>query len=198
MQHLPNTVLDAGLNYIKSNAASLELITGYNDGDSLATVQAASICSISLVSGDFTVGDASPDGRKVTLTAKSGNSSGDSNQYEAGTASGGDADSLTDSSAAFSDRTGKAIVITGGTGAGQVRRIASNTGTVMTVTEDWDTVPDATSTYAIRDDLHWAVVSGTEVLSVHGEASKQVVTSGNPVNSPALDVRFPDPVPVEA
>jgi len=41
------------------------------------------------------------------------------------------------------------IEITGGTGAGQIRKIASNTATRITVTPDWTTVPDATSTYRI-------------------------------------------------
>lgn len=50
------------------------------------------------------------------------------------------------------------VLITGGTGAGQRRRIASNTGTVLTLatsvtgntrTGAWTTTPDATSTYEI-------------------------------------------------
>lgn len=42
------------------------------------------------------------------------------------------------------------LVITGGTGSGQERFIYSNTATVLTIAGDWDTVPDATSTYAIK------------------------------------------------
>ncbi len=41
------------------------------------------------------------------------------------------------------------VEITGGTGVGQIRKIASNTATRITVTPDWVTVPDATSTYRI-------------------------------------------------
>jgi len=41
------------------------------------------------------------------------------------------------------------IVITGGTGSGQIRAITNNTATVLTVVPGWITVPDATSTYAI-------------------------------------------------
>lgn len=44
------------------------------------------------------------------------------------------------------------VRITGGTGAGQVRRIASNTATDITVTSNWTTNPDSTSTYSIEGD----------------------------------------------
>jgi len=42
-----------------------------------------------------------------------------------------------------------AVQITGGTGSGQVRRIASNTATTYTVADPWAVVPDATSTYEV-------------------------------------------------
>lgn len=42
------------------------------------------------------------------------------------------------------------IRITGGTGAGQIRSISSNTGTAITVSSAWTTTPDNTSTYAIE------------------------------------------------
>ncbi|MBP9802470.1 hypothetical protein KBC40_02690 [Patescibacteria group bacterium] len=41
------------------------------------------------------------------------------------------------------------VKITSGTGAGQVRHIASNTATVLTVSAIWQSLPDSTSTYAI-------------------------------------------------
>lgn len=41
------------------------------------------------------------------------------------------------------------IRITGGTGAGQVRQIGSNTATTITINSSWTTIPDATSTYFI-------------------------------------------------
>lgn len=42
------------------------------------------------------------------------------------------------------------IIITGGTGAGQVRVIASNTATQFTTTVNWATQPDGTSTYLVQ------------------------------------------------
>jgi len=41
------------------------------------------------------------------------------------------------------------IVLTGGTGAGQIRRVLSAAALVATVDSAWDVVPDATSTYAV-------------------------------------------------
>lgn len=42
-----------------------------------------------------------------------------------------------------------AVEITGGTGSGQVRMIASNNATTLTLAEPWAVLPDNTSTYAI-------------------------------------------------
>jgi len=68
-----------------------------------------------------------------------------------GTATSGAASTLTDSGKAWKvDRfKGGFIQITGGTGVGQRRRIASNTATAITVTRAWATNPGATSTYVI-------------------------------------------------
>jgi hypothetical protein len=55
------------------------------------------------------------------------------------------------------------IRITSGTGAGQIRTIASNTATTITTSANWTTTPDATSTYAIEgnDDHIYHVGSAT-------------------------------------
>jgi hypothetical protein len=42
------------------------------------------------------------------------------------------------------------VRITSGTGKGQIRAIASNTGTVLTISPNWTVNPDATSVYAIE------------------------------------------------
>ena len=42
------------------------------------------------------------------------------------------------------------VIITGGAGFGQIRAIASNTGTQLAIAPDWETVPDETSDYQIR------------------------------------------------
>lgn len=52
------------------------------------------------------------------------------------------------------------IVITGGTGRGQHRRIVANTATVFTVQKPWDTNPDNTSTYAVYTDYDRMYLGG--------------------------------------
>lgn len=42
------------------------------------------------------------------------------------------------------------VTITGGTGAGQVRRVLSNTITVLTLRSNWSVTPDATSTFTLE------------------------------------------------
>ena len=50
-----------------------------------------------------------------------------------------------------------AVVITGGTGAGQTMLIASNTSNTLTIDSvGWITVPDNTSTYLITSSINWA------------------------------------------
>lgn len=72
-----------------------------------------------------------------------------------GTAQAGAASSITlaaSDPASSSDYTNLLILITGGTGSGQVRRISAYAGTstrVATVSEAWATAPDSTSTYTV-------------------------------------------------
>lgn len=72
--------------------------------------------------------------------------------FATGTATAGGASTLTNSAKAWTTNqwTNYQIRISGGTGAGQIRTVASNTGTVITVSSAWTTQPDATSTYSIE------------------------------------------------
>lgn len=57
---------------------------------------------------------------------------------------------------------GKALVITVGTGSGQVRTISDTTATQLTVSAAWTTTPDATSDYVICDEAWiWFYVGGS-------------------------------------
>lgn len=69
--------------------------------------------------------------------------------------------SLTDSTASFNDYEGVPIAIVSGTGKGQLRIVASNTKTAITVTQPWDAglTPDATSEYQIGG-ISWNWRSG--------------------------------------
>lgn len=72
---------------------------------------------------------------------------------DSGTASAGATTTLTDSAKTWTvnQYVGDCVLITGGTGVGQVRGIWSNTATVLTVdgASAFSTAPDATSTYQI-------------------------------------------------
>jgi hypothetical protein len=71
---------------------------------------------------------------------------------ESGTATSGAATSLTNSAETWTvnDYIGDFLVITGGTGEGQIRRITSNTATALTVAT-WTTNPSTDSTYEIYE-----------------------------------------------
>lgn len=74
----------------------------------------------------------------------------------AGTATGGTGTTLQDTAKSWADdsQIGKFIIITGGRGIGQLRKITDNTGTELTVGTSWATNPDATSEYKIADYVY--------------------------------------------
>jgi hypothetical protein len=76
----------------------------------------------------------------------------DGYNVDTGTATSGDALSLTDSTKTYTADQWKdaKIRITGGTGLGQIRNVKTNTASKLTVSEVWGTVPDSTSTYDVR------------------------------------------------
>ena len=74
------------------------------------------------------------------------------NLDNSGTASAGAATTLTDGTKTYvvDAYTDMYLWITGGTGIGQIRKITSNTSTVITVTAAWTTNPDSTSQYRVN------------------------------------------------
>jgi hypothetical protein len=84
------------------------------------------------------------------------------NAFLSSTATAGGARTLTDSvQTLVSDRyMNYRILITGGTGIGQHRRIVCNSPTVFTVHKPWDINPDATSTYEVWGDYDKAFMAG--------------------------------------
>ena len=73
---------------------------------------------------------------------------------DAGIATSGTSTTLIDSSKNWTDKrwNNMALLITGGTGAGQQRPIIACSGTTLTVSPTWNTNPDSTSTYRIQGD----------------------------------------------
>lgn len=88
--------------------------------------------------------------------------------FATGTATAGGASTLTNSAKnwATNQWTNSQIRIVGGTGAGQIRTISSNTDTVITVGAAWTTQPDATSTYSIEgnDDFIYYIGNGAVAM----------------------------------
>jgi len=156
---------------------------------------------IAMAGGDFTLADRTPDGREITVVAKSATAQVNIPAIDVGTATSGGVNTLTDTAKAWSVNayTDKMIKITAGTGVGQIRRIASNTATVITTTTDWTTNPDATSDYEILEDLHVAIYDGggtPRLLNVQDISNDQAIISGNPINLASFKLGFPDPVSV--
>lgn len=59
------------------------------------------------------------------------------------------------------------IRITVGTGIGQIRTIASNTGTAITVSSAWTITPDATSVYSIEPNDDFFYLMGNNVVTMY-------------------------------
>jgi hypothetical protein len=88
--------------------------------------------------------------------------------FATGTATAGGASTLTNSAKTWTTNqwANSQVRIVSGTGAGQIRTIASNTGTVLTTSAAWTTNPDATSVYSIEgnDDFIYYMGSGAVTL----------------------------------
>lgn len=89
--------------------------------------------------------------------------------HATGTATAGGASSLTNSAKTWETNqwTNYMIRITAGTGIGQTRVIASNTGTVITTSTAWTTTPDVTSAYEITCNEDWLYYMGTAAVTMY-------------------------------
>lgn len=83
-------------------------------------------------------------------------------QKDSGTATGGDATTLSDTTKNWTTDqfANKVVIIINGTGIGQTRKILSNTATTLTVDRAWTTIPDSTSQYVIADECYRYVANG--------------------------------------
>lgn len=88
--------------------------------------------------------------------------------FATGTATAGTSTTLTNSAKAWATNqwANSQVRITGGTGAGQVRSITSNTGTALTVPA-WTTTPDATSTYSIEGNDDYLYFMGNNAVTLY-------------------------------
>ena len=88
--------------------------------------------------------------------------------FATGTATAGAASTLTNSAKnwAVNQWANYQVRITDGTGAGQIRTIASNTATALTVGAAWTTAPDATSVYAIEGNDDFVYYMGNAAVGL--------------------------------
>jgi hypothetical protein len=89
--------------------------------------------------------------------------------FATGTATAGGASTLTNSVKTWATNqwTNYQIRIVSGTGAGQIRTIASNTSTVITVGSAWTTQPDATSVYSIEGNDDFIYYMGNNAVTMY-------------------------------
>ena len=88
--------------------------------------------------------------------------------FATGTATAGGASTLTNSAKTWTTNqwANSQIRIVSGTGAGQIRTIASNTGTVLTTSAAWTTAPDATSVYNIEGNDDFIYYMGSNAVTL--------------------------------
>ena len=94
---------------------------------------------------------------------------GDELNFATGTATAGAATTLTNGAKAWATNqwANFQIKIVAGAGAGQIRTIASNTGTVITVSAAWSTNPDATSQYHIEGNDDFIYLMGNNAVTLY-------------------------------
>jgi len=90
-------------------------------------------------------------------------------QFATGTATSGTSTTLTNSAKAWATNQwcNSQVRITAGTGIGQIRTIATNTGTVLTVSAAWTVTPDATSVYAIESNQDHIYLVGNNAVTMY-------------------------------
>jgi hypothetical protein len=88
--------------------------------------------------------------------------------FATGTATAGGASTLTNSAKTWTTNqwANSQVRIVSGTGAGQIRTIASNTGTVLTTSAAWTTAPDATSVYSIEGNDDFIYYMGSAAVTL--------------------------------
>jgi hypothetical protein len=88
--------------------------------------------------------------------------------FASGTATGGSSTTLTNTSKGWATNqwANSQLRLTAGTGAGQIRTVASNTATTLTVSSAWSTAPDATSQYSLEGNDDFLYFIGNNAITL--------------------------------
>lgn len=94
---------------------------------------------------------------------------GSAASFATGTATAGASTTLTNGAKSWATNmwANYQVRITAGTGKGQIRTIASNTGTVLTVSAAWTVNPDATSVYSIEGNDDFFYLLGNNAVTMY-------------------------------
>ena len=113
-------------------------------------------------------------------------------EFATGTATSGGASTITNTAKSWTTNqwTNYQVRIVSGTGAGQIRTVASNTGTVITLSAAWTTQPDATSVYSLEgnDDFLYYLGNNSVILyrySISGNSWSTISPTAARANGPA-------------
>jgi hypothetical protein len=89
--------------------------------------------------------------------------------FATGTATAGASTTLTNTGKSWTTNqwANSQLRITAGTGAGQIRTVASNTATVLTVSAAWTTTPDATSQYSLEGNDDFVYLMGNNAVTMY-------------------------------
>jgi hypothetical protein len=89
--------------------------------------------------------------------------------FASGTATGGSSTTLTNSAKGWATNqwANSQLRITAGTGAGQIRTVASNTATTVTLSSAWSTAPDATSQYSLEGNDDFLYFIGNNAITLY-------------------------------
>lgn len=154
--------------------------TGYWDASDFGVIEGTFTSSGTIASstGDFDI----PIAADETTETRPG--------IDEGTATGGGASSLEDITKAWDtdEHAGKMCIITGGTGSGQRRIVASNTGTAVVPTVDFTTAPDATSTYLFTDWYEVEIFQGVDETGTLVYTSGMLAINDTSVTPPAFSI----------
>lgn len=107
------------------------------------------------------------DGRLIATPSYGAN--GDAITFASGTATSATLSTLVNSAKAWTTNqwANYQVKIVAGTGVGQVRTIASNTSTTLTVSVAWTTTPNATSQYAIQGNDDYLYFLGNNAVAMY-------------------------------
>jgi hypothetical protein len=89
--------------------------------------------------------------------------------FATGTATAGGANTLTNAAKNWASNqwTNSQLRLTAGTGAGQIRTVASNTATTLTLSSPWSTAPDTTSQYSLEGNDDFLYFIGNNAITLY-------------------------------